>query len=162
MAVWFKNGKWHAEFRDEHRRKHHKVFQKKTDAVDWEQENRVAVRRGSYMAPSRETIGEMADLWLKRKTDLGLGFHALQNWRIHIDKYIKPELGELEIQRATVKHIEDAALVWKERCSAHQANMVLKTLTSIVDLALRRGIIEANLAEKAELFNLDNLESSEN
>jgi integrase len=151
-------GKYEVDFRDQNHRRIQKTFDKKKDAEAYYEDSRVQVRQGHFIQASKETIGELADQWIKRKrASDGYRFQTLQNWQVHIDKYIKPDLGHIPIQRASIRDCEEASLKWSARTSGYTANMVLRTLTSIFSLAQRYGPLEqngTNVAAMAERIKL--------
>jgi integrase len=151
-------GRWEADFRDQNGKRKQKHFDTKKEAEDWLLEKLGKVRKGTYVSDSKATIGEKADEWHDRKkATKGYRYITLKNWEIHIRDFIKPELGGLSIQQATMKVIEMASLKWAERSSANNANMVLKTLTAIFFLAQRYGPLDpqgTNVAKMAERIKL--------
>jgi integrase len=153
-----KTGKYEVDFRDQNRKRIQKTFDKKKDAEAYFQNSRVEVRQGCFIHESKETIGEIAQQWIDRKKAAGgYRFGTIQNWERHINEYIKPELGEILIQRATIKDCEDAALKWSAKTSANTANMVLRTLTAVFALAQRHGTLPqngTNVAEHAERIKI--------
>lgn len=153
-----KTGHWEVDFRDQHRKRIQKTFKRKKDADDYYTENRRAVRLGTYVKPSKDTVAEKSDEWLEaKKATGGYRYGTLQNWEIHIRDYIKPELGHLLIQRTTIKDCEQAAIKWAIRTSANTANVVLRTLSAIFDLAQRWGTLPQdgmNVAAKATRIKL--------
>jgi len=153
-----KTGRYEVDFRDQNHKRIRKTFDTKKEADAYHEGSHVEVRQGRFIRESKETIGEIADLWMERKKKTaGYRFKTLQNWGIHIDNYIKPELGNLPIQRATIKDCEDASLTWAARTSGNTANIVLRTLTAIFFLAQRYGPLEqngVNVAEQAERIKL--------
>jgi len=155
MSIKIVNGKYQVTFRDHNRKEIQRTFRLKSEADAFLGESKQQLRRGQYFTDSKETVAERADAWLKRKKAAdGYRFKTLQNYEIHIDKYIRPELGQLRIQRLTIQDCEEAALLWKARTSANTANMVLKTLNGIFDEAQRHRVIEVNVAEKAERLKI--------
>jgi integrase len=153
-----KTGHWEVDFRDQHRKRIQRTFKRKKDADDFYNETRLAVRQGTYVKPSKDTVAEKADEWLTaKKATGGYRYGTLQNWDIHIEKYIKPELGHLLIQRVTIKDVEQASLKWAARRSGNTANMVLRTCSAIFDLAQRWGPLPSdgtNVAAKAMRIKL--------
>ena len=86
-----KTGHWEVDFRDQHRKRIQKTFKRKKDADDYYTENRRAVRLGTYVKPSKDTVAEKSDEWLEaKKATGGYRYGTLQNWEIHIRDYIKP------------------------------------------------------------------------
>jgi len=151
-------GRYEVDFRDQNRKRIRKNFDTKKAAKEFYENSRVQVRQGHFIHESKDTIEELAQQWLDRKKATGgYRFKTLQNWEIHIERYIKPDLGDVPIQRATIKHCEDASLKWAARTSGYTANIVLRTLTSIFSLAQRYGPLEqngTNVAAQAERIKL--------
>jgi integrase len=165
MAVKPTTGGYQVDFRDVNHKRIRKTFEKKKDADNYHEQVRTEVREGTFIRASKATIADKAKEWLERKKKTrGYRYKTLQNWEIHVKKYIIPDLGDLPIQQANIKHIEDASLKWAERTSANTANMVLKTLTAIFFLAQRRGPLDpqgtnvAKLAERIKITTEDDLD----
>jgi integrase len=153
-----KTGRYEVDFREQNRKRIQRTFDKKKDAEDFYNASRVQVRQGKFIRESKDTVGQIADKWLKRKKATnGYRFGTIQNWETHVEKYIKPDLGDVPVQRATIQDCEEASLKWKARTSGYTANMVLRTLSSIFALAQRYGPLEqngTNVAEQAERIKL--------
>jgi integrase len=96
-------------------------------------------------------IEDIARDWHRRKTDsAGCRPATLQNWRIHIDRYIVPTLGHVRVQQVTMKQVEDAAAEWSKTTSPNTSNKTLTTLGAIFKLAQRYNLIKQNPAALAE------------
>lgn len=74
-------------------------------------------------------------------------------------------LGHLPIQQTTIEQIEEGSLVWKDQTSGYSANMVLRTLSAIFELAQRRALKgkpnNAALADRIKLSNEEEQEGDE-
>ena len=61
------------------------------------------------MRPSKKTVSEEADEWYARKAAGEYRRASLVDWKNHIENYIKPVLGALELSDIDVEKIEKAA-----------------------------------------------------
>jgi integrase len=148
-------GKYEVTFRDHTRKQFQKTFRLKSEAEDYFRDSKQKLKQGRFIRESKETVADRCDAWLERKKKLpGYRFGTLQNYETHIRDYIKPELGDQRIQRTSIKDCEDKAVNWAAQTSANTANMVLKTMTQIFDEAQRHGVIEVNVAEKAQRLKI--------
>lgn len=150
MAVKHVRGKYQVTIRDANRKEHQRTFRLKSEADIWFHASKQDVQRGSFIRAVKDTITDLSKSWIDgKKAEGGCRYGTLSNYDIHINNYIVPVLGAVRVQSLTIKDCEDAAKKWMEMCSANTANMVLKTLTGILDQALRHRLVEINVAEKA-------------
>jgi integrase len=157
-------GTYVVDFRDQSGKRIRKTFPTYKRASDYDKEVVAQVSRGDFLLPSKDTVKDIAEKWHARKQDAGTyAFSTLGNWRTHIDKYIVPVLGELQIQQVGVEAVEDAASEWAQMTSVNTANKTLTTLTAIFKLAQRYGPIQgrANVAELAERLKVSNEENED-
>jgi len=163
MAITIVRGKYRVNLRLKNREKVQRTFRLKSEAEAFEIETKRQDRRGQFFRESKETVAERALEWLRRKEAMegSYRFRTLQNYEIHIRKYIIPELGAMRVQLLTIKDCEDAALIWMARRSANTANKALQTLGMILDEALRHRLVEINVAEKAERLKISTEEEDD-
>lgn len=134
-------GTYRVDFRDQRGRRTRKTFDTFKSALAFDKQTKGDVSKGDYVAPSDQTVSDCADVWIRKKEDAGGYRHGtLGNWRCHVEQYIRPALGHLRIQQCEIDHIEQAAVHWKDQTSAYTANMVLRTLTAIFELAQRDAL----------------------
>src|SRR5262249_44739379 len=121
--VKVKSGNFRVDFRDATGRRFRKTFTTLAEARSYNKESLGDISKGDFVPPSAVTVLDAAKSWLARKAESnGYRHGTLQNWRTHIDAYIKPELGGLKIQQASIDQIETAALKWSEQTSPYTAN----------------------------------------
>jgi integrase len=157
---------YQVDFRDQTGHRIRKTFDTWKAANEFDKQTKGAVSKGDFIAPSKDTVSECAEAWLKKKEAAsGYRHGTLGNWHCHIEQYIKPTLGDLRIQQIEIEHIEQAAVTWKDKTSAYTANVVLRTLTAIFELAQRSALRgkpnNAALADRIKLSNEEEQDGAE-
>ena len=168
-------GNWLVDFRDQHRQRIRKTFDRHKDAIDYEKEVLAQVAKREYTKPSFLTVGEVADKWFNRKAGIddaeGTDLEAesddqptamksnyrrssLIDWRNHVERYIKPELGRIKLCDLNVEQVEKARDRWGKRVSPKMTNKVLTTLASILAMAKRYKWVKDNVAAEAERLKI--------
>jgi integrase len=177
-------GSWLVDFRDQHRQRIRKTFDRHKDAVDFEKEVLALVAKREYTRPSFLTVAEVAEKWFNRKAgieDDGQKSEAadveatdvetesddqptakksnyrrssLIDWRNHVERYIKPELGHIKVCDLDVEQVEKARDRWGKRVSPKMVNKVLTTLAAILAMAKRYKWVKDNVAAEAERLKI--------
>lgn len=147
-------GTFEVDFRDQYKKRIQRTFNTHRDAVVFEALAQVAKRE--YVRPSKKTVREEADDWSARKAAGKYRRASLVDWKNHVENYIKPALGELELSDIDgyVEKIEGAASEWAKRVSPVMVNKVLTTLTAVLALAKRHKRIKDNPAKNAERLKI--------
>ncbi len=123
-----------------------RVFERKRDAVAWEQEQRRALRSGEWFDPRRGRVPLSAvyPQWSQSRTALKRKTREAESaWRIHI----KPRFGDAplaSITRAQVAHWVGGLV--EGGCSASTADRSLSTLRSMLAFAVADGRLARNVA----------------
>ena len=68
-------------------------------------EARVALRKRSYVAPTKITLGDFLDKWIEIHA-LKVKPTTLDSYRAPINNYLKPRLGSLKLQDLTPSDVE--------------------------------------------------------
>lgn len=130
---------WIVAYSDGEGERHIATFARKADAVAYESDVRVDVRRGSHVAPSRSpTVKEAADAWLRRAEAEGRERATLASYRQHATLHIVPRLGKYKLASLTHKAIEDFRkdlLEGENKLSRVMARKVLISFKSILKVA---------------------------
>jgi integrase len=147
-------GTFEVDFRDQHKKRIQRTFDTHRDAVAFHKEALAQIAKREYVRPSKKTVLEEADDWYARKAAGEYRRASLVDWKNHIENYIKPELGRLELQDIDVEQIEKAATEWAQRVSPKMVNKVLTTLTAVLALAKRHKRIKDNPAKDAERLKI--------
>jgi hypothetical protein len=124
-------GTFEVDFRDQHKKRIQKTFDTHRDAAAFHKEALAQVAKREYVKPSKKTVREEADDWDARKADGKYRRASLVDWKNHVENYIKPELGELELQDIDVEKVEEVASQWAKKVSPKMVNKVLTTLTAV-------------------------------
>jgi integrase len=144
-----KAGTFECDIRDQHGKKRLKTFQTKHEARDYEKQALAQVSSGEYSPVSKKTVGEIAREWYEGKAAQVYRRASLIQWRNHVDNYIVESLGNVRVSDLDVQAVESAAGEWAKKVSPITSNMVLTTLTAVLDMAERHNHVKRNVAEKA-------------
>lgn len=123
-------------------------FTTKRDAVDWDADNKVAINKGSYVAPSkgRAKVGDLAQDWLDRKKSTTEPSHSrmLESaWRVHV----APTWARVPVSKVAATGVRNwTAAMTGSGCSATTVLRALGVLAGILDDALDDGRISKNPA----------------
>ncbi len=143
-----KAGSWEVDFRDLQKRRIQKTFQKHRDAVAFHDEVKTKIRSGEYVPPTPKTFREVAEEWIKKKSDRRRS--TVVHWRNHIDYHLNPKLGDLRLDKIDVELIEKASDEWSGKLSPKSVNKILTTATAIFKLAKKYRYVRENPAAEAD------------
>jgi integrase len=129
------------------------------------------LQQGTYVAPSDlPTFRKTAEEWFGGKAAHRPASRA--QWRMHLDRHLLPEIGDLRLDRLTVDRVallrDDLAHLPRTGATRplgpKSVNKVLTTGSAIFTLALRKGILDRNpfalverLRENAAELSADNV-----
>ena len=111
-----------------------------------EVELRKQIETGCYKENKNITLDEYFEEWLNGKRNTSKG-STLKTYLCQYKKHISPRLGYRKVRQIERREILGLQRMIAEELSAHTCNMVLKTLTSILNDAVREEIIFKNPAE---------------
>jgi integrase len=156
--VKVKSGNFRVDFRDAAGRRFRKTFNTLKAAREYNHISKGDISKGDFVAPSDSTVKDVAEAWYKHKADSdGYRHGTLQNWRVHLDKYILPSLGNFKIQQVTIDQIETAGGDWARMVSSNTANVVLTSLSAIFERAQRKELAgkpnNAAIADRVKVSN---------
>lgn len=123
-------------------------FETKKAAENWDADNKVAINKGDYVAPSRGRVkvGDLAPAWLDRKTATTEPSHSRtleSSWRNHV----APTWSATPVNRVTVTGVKNwTAAMTAAGCSATTVLRALGVLAGILDDAVADGRIVKNNA----------------
>jgi len=144
---------WVADYFDQNGRRHIKTFDKQKDAKVWLDETKIEVKRGVH-TPERDsiTVSEAAETWIQKCELEQLERSTLQQYRGHVDHYIKPSrIGAEKLARLPTPAIEAFRDDLLKSYSRAMARKVLASLKSILGEAQRRGLVAHNAAQRCGL-----------
>lgn len=123
-------------------------FVTKKAAEDWDANNRVAINKGEFVAPSRGrvTVADLAQGWLDRKKATTEPSHSRMldsAWRVHVE----PVWGAVPVNKVTATGVRNwsASMTGAGR-SATTVLRALGVLAGILDDAIADGRISKNPA----------------
>jgi integrase len=139
--------RWRARIKSHGREIASATFQRKADAIAWEQEQMRRLRLGEWIDPRRGRVhlSTIAVDWMQSRSSLKRSVRETEEsiWRVHI----KPRFGSLPIASITQAEVANwvGALVNDGR-SASTARRYLATLRSLLAYAVADGRIRVNVA----------------
>lgn len=123
-------------------------FTTKKAAEDWDADNKVAINKGDYVAPSRGRVkvGDLAQAWLDRKTATTEPSYSRtleSSWKNHV----APVWSAVPVNKVTVTAVKNwSAAMTGTGCSATTVLRALGVLAGILDDAVADGRIVKNNA----------------
>lgn len=123
-------------------------FPTKKSAEDWDANNKVAINKGDYVAPSlgRTKVGDLAPAWLDRKQSTTEPSHSRtldSAWRVHV----APTWAAVPVNKVTATGVRNwSASMTGAGCSATTVLRALGVLAGILDDAIADGRITKNRA----------------
>lgn len=123
-----------------------RTFDRKTDAVAFEGEQRRRTQLGAHAPaePARTALSEWLERWWERD-----GPRWARSTRLHraaiLDKWIAPYLGGVRLRDLGSARVRDwRAQILVDGCSAKQSNQALRVLSAGLGAATRDGLLPAN------------------
>jgi integrase len=121
------------------------TFESKTQA---QREGARAVEqreRGTLLQPNDTTLSQLLDVWLAQELPKTVAPENRENYRIIIEKHIKPALGSVLVQKLTVQAVE--AFYAQLHAARYSSSLIRKChlrLSSSLEMARRWGWIQVN------------------
>jgi integrase len=112
-------------------------------------------QRGTLLQPTDMTVSELLDLWLEQEMPKTVRPENQENYRIVVNKHLKPALGSIRVQRLSVQAIE--AFYSAQAEAGYSSSLIRKChqrLSSTLKLARRWGWIAENPCDVATLPKL--------
>lgn len=149
-----------------------KTFTGKTQAEVREkmQAAAVAVQDGSYFEPSKMTVGQWLDLWLKEYCS-DKKYLTLSHYKSMCENHIKPALGAVKLSKLTPPQVQTFYNSLQRKPAAGKQNagkrdpLSAKTIRNIhgilskaMSVAVKQGMIRSNPAELATLPRVEKKE----
>src|SRR5262245_62750942 len=106
----------------EGKKRFRKSFTTEAEASKWEKVRLAEIAKGEFIAPSTETMRELAAEWIARKRAMkkadgkttAYKESSLQYWEYHVNSFINPVFGDMKVSQANdVLTIERGAATWK-------------------------------------------------
>lgn len=124
---------WIVDYTDQAGERHIETFERKKDADQRHADVNVDVRKGTHTATSKSpTVGEAAEIWIKRVRADGRERTTVRQYRQHVDLHIVPKLGSTKVAKLNVARVEGFRDELLEAISRPLARKVLTSLKSIL------------------------------
>ena len=101
------------------------------------------MHRGEMVAPSKMTVAELADLYIDTATS-HLRDSTRTCYQEYINAHVKPKLGRLKVHELRAGHVADVVAGMRDSHSPYTIDNVLKPLSGMYRLAVRRGWAASN------------------
>lgn len=109
------------------------------------------VARGTALSPSKATVGDLLDEYLRLEVPRTVRPENRQPYESIITTHLTPAIGEVPAQTLTVEHVE--RLLAGMQAAGYSSSLITKTrmrLGSALKLGMRWGIVGTNVAEIAK------------
>lgn len=149
-----KDGRWVGQYVEETPEgpKYRYVYAK-TQAGALQKRNEAMAKRGSGLAfdAGRTTVGEFLDRWIEDSVRDNVAPRTLDNYRLHVRRYIKPLLGNKKLAKVDAVHIQ-ALLRSKldEGLSPATVRYTYAVLRRALKQAKRWRLVDHNAAEDVD------------
>lgn len=133
--------RWQARYYDADGKEHAKNFERKTDADNWERDQRASVRAGTHVDPAagQETFGKYVARWLANKRRLRETTRT--NYESIIDSRYKPLAGR-QMRGIRTADIQDLINQWM-RLSGKASKEPLNASTVVYTYRILKGIFRS-------------------
>lgn len=123
---------WVLEYADQAGRRHFQTFKQKKAADAAAAKVAVAVGQGTYIEPSKITVAEAAEEWIREALTRDLERATIRQYSQHVDMHIIPRIGDVKISRLTEDDVRAFRDSLGETLSRPLATKVLTTFKSIL------------------------------
>lgn len=138
---------WLVDYKDNAGVRRARQFARKKDAEAWLTQAAWQVAQGTHTADSQSiTVAKAGDLWLARAHREGLEPTTIAAYEQHLRLHIRPRIGERRLSQLTKPAIEMFRDELVESLSRPMAAKVLRSLSSLIGEAERRGFTAQNVA----------------
>jgi integrase len=149
------------------RRQTKKAFRTKKEAQAAMAEMLAAHRAGTFVEPSKVTLGEYADVWLDGLTSQGRKRSTLDGYRRQLDSYVLPTLGTTALQDMKAVDLDRlyAGLIRSGGAGGGALSLttvhhVHAVLSKLLNDAERKGLVPRSVARLANAPSLSRARST--
>lgn len=143
---------WQVDYVDPAGKRRRKQFDRKKEAEGWITRAAFEVSQGTHTADSASiSVARAGDLWLARGKREGLEPTTLAAYGQHLRLHIVPLCGARKLSQLTKPMVQGFRDHWLETLSRPMASRVLRSFTSIIAEAQRRGHVAQNVAQGVKL-----------
>jgi site-specific recombinase XerD len=146
VSVHPEGGRWRVKWR-ENGRQRSRMFDRKKDAVEFDEQIRLLARQGELaheLRKRRTTVAEMVGTWLATRAK-AVSAQTVEDYARHFEQRVLPQLGTERIASLTPARIEQW-IGWM-RDNGDKDPTIIKACTalqSVLALAVRDGVLNAN------------------
>jgi len=140
---------WVLDYRDRGGKRRTETFQRRKDADERRGEVAVDIRDGVHVPRNSSiTVAQAGESWIEEGEKNGLERGTLAQYRGHLDNYIIPHWGKTKLADVTTPQIATFEQeMYKDGASESLRRKVLVSLSSILRLAMRHGLVNRNAAD---------------
>lgn len=121
-------------------------------AKDRETELRYQVKKGKFFKPSKLTVSDFMDKWLKDYSEVHVSPYVHERYESIVNVHIKPELGEYALTQLTKPEIaEFYSKCLKSGLKAQTVKHYHALLHKTLETAIVWGLLDQNVSEGIEL-----------
>lgn len=143
---------WLVDYRDAAGKRRSKQFARKKDADAWSTQAAWHVTQGTHTPDSQSiTVKKAAGQWVERARRDGLEPTTVAAYEQHVRLHIEPLCGPVKLSQLTAPMIEDYRDKLVDKLSRPMAIRVLRSLSSIIGEAMRRGQVAQNVARSVKV-----------
>lgn len=143
---------WLVDYRDAAGKRRSKQFARKKDAEAWSTQAAWHVTQGTHTPDSLSImVQKAADQWLERARRDGLEPTTVAAYDQHVRLHIAPLCGGVKLSQLTAPMVEGYRDQLVDKLSRPMAIRVLRSLSSIIAEAMRRGQVAQNVARNVKV-----------
>ncbi|MCW3796486.1 site-specific integrase [Sphingomonas sp. BN140010] len=143
---------WLVDYRDNAGKRRGKQFARKKDAEAWLTQAAWHVSQGTHTADSQSiTVAKAAEQWIERGRRDGLEPTTIAAYDQHARLHLVPLCGSKRLSQLTTPMVEGYRDQLVDKLSRPMAIRVLRSLSSIISEAQRRGQVAQNVARNVKV-----------
>lgn len=109
------------------------------------------LEQGTWVATSRQTLGEYLDYWLEHVHRSSLKITTYINYRRVLDRHLIPALGHMQIQKLAVHHLQMFYSDLLKTLKPGRVRYIHAVLHCALDHAVQEGLVVKNISQGAKL-----------
>lgn len=145
------DGQWRARYRDAAGKEHARHFDRKIDAVAWEQEQLASVRRGVHVDPQagRILVKDYATKWQAQQIQHREGTARVADLVMRV--HVIPAIGDMRMAAVSRSHIQNLVSKWSTTAKASTVRTRCIHLRAMFNAAALDGIIGRSPYQRIKL-----------
>lgn len=151
---------WQVDYRDGAGKRRSKQFARKKDAESWLTTALWQLSQGTHTPDSISiSVKKAGEQWVERARREGLEPTTIASYGQHVRLHIEPLCGDMKLSQLTRPIVEGYRDQLVDKLSRPMAIRVLRSLTSIIAEAQRRGQVAQNVAHAVRVKRMKREES---